>query len=96
MSGVVGNVLGGAIFGFAVKQGWVDKLPAIPVIGRTGAAALALDYYSRHGGGEWARRTAMAAGVISGYQLGVEGHIHGDASPDSYNGDEYYEAEDAG
>lgn len=81
MNGVVGNALGGMIFGYAVKQGYVDKLPAIPVLGRTGTAALILDYYGKHGGGEWARRAAMAAAVLAGYQLGSEGSIHG-ASPD--------------
>lgn len=95
MNGLLGNVLGGAVFGFAVKQGWVDKLPEIPVIGRTGAAAIALDYFSKHGGGVIAGRAAMAAGCIAGYQLGSEGHIHGfstagDATPEyDYSEEDY-------
>jgi len=85
--GLVGNVLGGAIVGFATKQGYVDKLPEIPVIGRMGAMAIGLHYFARHGGGTIARQASMAAGCIAGYQLGSEGHIHGyDASPDGYEG----------
>lgn len=96
MNGLLGNVLGGAVFGFAVKQGWVDKLPEIPVIGRTGAAAIALDYFSKHGGGQIAARAAMAAGCIAGYQLGSEGHIHGFDVMGNASPDEYAEIEDYG
>src|SRR5438128_1815914 len=32
--------IGGAIYGFAVKSGIVAKLPAIPIVGRTGTAAI--------------------------------------------------------
>lgn len=96
--GVVGSlvpkVIGGAAYGFVVKQGWVDKLPSIPIVGRTGAAAIALQYFSRHGGGQLAANAASAAAYIAGYQLGTEGAIHGDASPDSY-GDETYAEDDA-
>src|SRR5262245_31442535 len=62
--------LGGALYGFAVKQGIVAKLPAIPVLGRTGTAAILLDYWARHGGGTLAHRAARAAAAIAGYQLG--------------------------
>lgn len=70
--------IGGALYGFAVKQGLVDKLPAIPVLGRTGTAAILLDYWARHGGGQLAHRAARAAAAIAGYQLGHEGKISGD------------------
>jgi hypothetical protein len=69
--------VGGALYGFAVKQGIVDKLPAIPVLGRTGTAAILLDYWARHGGGQLAHRAARAAAAIAGYQLGHEGKISG-------------------
>lgn len=82
--------LAGAAVGFAVKEGWIDKLPAIPVVGRIGAAAIALDYFSRHGGGPFARRGALACAVLAGYQLGNEGTIHGDdAGPDAPAEDGY-------
>jgi hypothetical protein len=70
--------VGGALYGFAVKQGIIDKLPAIPILGRTGTAAILLDYWSRHGGGQLAHRAARAAAAIAGYQLGHEGKISGD------------------
>ena len=87
--------MGGAVVGFAVKSGLIDKLPAIPVIGRIGAAALLTDYYAKHGGGAMARTAANGLAFLAGYQLGTEGTIHGDdeASPDSY---ETYEASDEG
>lgn len=80
--------IGGAMYGFAVKSGIVAKLPEIPLLGRTGTAALILDYWSRHGGGRFARSAAHAAAAIAGYQLGAEGKISGDAAtPGSLAGD---------
>lgn len=86
--------IGGALYGFAVKSGVVAKLPAIPVLGRTGTAAILLDYWSRHGGGPMAGRAARAAAAIAGYQLGAEGAIQGDfamgydaTTPGAVNGD---------
>lgn len=76
--------VGGALYGFAVKQGLVDKLPAIPVLGRTGTAAILLDYWSRHGGGQLAHRAARAAAAIAGYQLGHDGKISGDEASGSF------------
>lgn len=78
VGGLVGHAMGGALFGFAVKSGYVAKLPAIPVIGRTGTAAILLHYFSKHGGGQLASKAAMAAAVLAGYQLGHEGAVTGD------------------
>lgn len=78
MQSGISDAIGGAIFGFAVKQGWVAKLPAIPVIGRTGTAAIVLHYLAKRGGGEYVKRAAVAAAVIAGYQLGSTGSILGD------------------
>lgn len=83
VGGLVSNeaiqmAIGGALYGYAVKSGLVAKLPAIPVLGRTGTAAILLDYWSRHGGGNIAHRAARAAAAIAGYQLGAEGKISGD------------------
>lgn len=101
MGGIVSNeavqmAVGGAIYGFAVKSGLVAKLPEIPLLGRTGTAAILLDYFSRHGGGHLASRAARAAAAIAGYQLGAEGKITGDvvlgdaSTPGSLAGDEDY------
>jgi hypothetical protein len=89
--------IGGALYGFAVKSGMVAKLPAIPVLGRTGTAAILLDYWGRHGGGPMAARAARAAAAIAGYQLGSEGAIQGEdfvttgdaTTPGSLTGDSY-------
>lgn len=83
VGGIISNesiqmAIGGALYGYAVKSGLVAKLPAIPVLGRTGTAAILLDYWSRHGGGQIAHRAARAAAAIAGYQLGHEGQISGD------------------
>lgn len=82
--------VGGALYGFAVKSGIIAKLPEIPVVGRTGTAAIILDYWARHGGGRIVHNAARAAAVLAGYQLGTEGKIQGtDAStPGSLAGDE--------
>lgn len=105
LGGIVSNetvqmAIGGALYGYAVKSGIVAKLPAIPVLGRTGTAAILLDYFSRHGGGQLAGRAARAAAAIAGYQLGSNGKIEGDlnttgdfamgdaSTPDSLAGDD--------
>lgn len=96
--GIVSNetvqmAIGGALYGFAVKSGLVAKLPEIPLLGRTGTAAILLDYWSRHGGGQMAHRAARAAAAIAGYQLGADGKIQGDfamgdaTTPGSVNAD---------
>jgi hypothetical protein len=72
--------IGGMLYGYAVKAGIVAKLPALPLLGRTGTAALLLDYFGRHGGGQLCTKAAHAAASIAGYQLGSEGTITGDAN----------------
>jgi hypothetical protein len=92
VGGLVSNesiqmAIGGALYGFAVKSGLIAKLPAIPVLGRTGTAAILLDYFGRHGGGHLALRASRAAAAIAGYQLGSEGAIQGDADNADVHGD---------
>lgn len=94
-SETVQMAVGGAVYGFLVKSGLVAKLPAIPIVGRTGAAAILLDYWSRNGGGQWPGKAARAAAAIAGYQLGHDGTIQGgdimlgDATtPGSLSGDD--------
>jgi len=74
-----GLALGGAIFGYLQKQDFYNKLPTLPVIGRTGTAAIGLVYLSKRAGSHsMIRDTAIAACVLSGYQLGHDGKISGD------------------
>ena len=87
--------IGGAMVGLAVKQGWIDKLPPIPLLGRIGTAAIVLDYYGKHGGGQMAQRAATACAALAGYQLMQQGHIDGDeTSPAAGPSDGYAEDED--
>lgn len=69
--------MGGAVYGFLVKQGFVAKLPEIPILGRTGTAAIVLDWAAKSTRNELLGRAATAAAVIAGYQLGSEGKITG-------------------
>lgn len=85
--GIVGHMVGGAAFGFAVKQGWVDRLPAVPVIGRTGLAAILLNEAAKRGMfSQVTRPASVAAACLAGYQLGSEGSIHGE-DPSMYGPD---------
>jgi hypothetical protein len=79
MSGVkslVNPALAGGGVGLLVKSGMIEKLPAIPVIGRIGAAAIALKYF----GGSSPMMNDMARGCafLAGYQLTSTGTIQGD------------------
>jgi hypothetical protein len=83
--GIISNesvqlAIGGALYGYAVKSGIIAKLPELPLLGRTGTAAIILDYFGRHGGGQLCTRAAHAAASIAGYTLGMEGKISGDAN----------------
>jgi len=74
-----GLALGGAIFGAIQKQDFYNKLPTLPLLGRTGTAAIALTYLSKRGGNHAILRdTAVAACVLAGFQLGHDGKISGD------------------
>lgn len=92
----ISDAIGGALFGFAVKQGWVAKLPPIPLVGRTGTAAIVLHFLAKRGGGEYVKRAAVAAAVIAGYQLGSTGSIlgDGDAGTPVDGEDSYADGED--
>lgn len=92
MQSGISDAIGGALFGFMVKQGWIAKLPAIPLVGRTGTAAIALHFLAKRGGGEYVKRAAVAAAVIAGYQLGSTGSILGEDA--SAEGDSYADGDD--
>lgn len=71
--------IGGAAFGFISKQ-FGDKLPTLPVIGRSGTIAI-LAYWFGKGKGGLMRDIAIASGVIAGYEIGTTGHISGMVEP---------------
>lgn len=67
-----------AAIGLAETSGLLAKLPAIPLIGRKGALAIAAYYYSKHGGGSLARDVCIAAAALAGNELGRTGAVSGD------------------
>lgn len=66
------------VIGLAENAGLMDKLPAVPFVGKKGLLAIAAYYYSKHGGGSLSRDVALAAAALSGYELGKSGTISGD------------------
>lgn len=69
-----------AVYGYVSKSGLFEKLPVIPVLGRTGSIALLAHFAARSGfGGPWMREAATIAATIAGYQLGSTGAVAGDA-----------------
>jgi len=80
--------LGGLVYGYAVKSQLVESLPALPLIGKTGTAAIVLDYVGRHGGGQLCIRASRAAAAIAGFMLGEKGVITGDANEFVMGGDD--------
>lgn len=72
----IDNFIGGAMAGYAIKQGWVGKLPSVPVIGRVGLAAILLTKFG--GSSPMVRKAAAGFATIAGYQLGHDGTIQGD------------------
>jgi len=88
----LGTTLGGAavaagMVGLAESTGLIDKLPAIPIVGRKGALAVLAYLWAKHGGGgQMARDVAIAAATLAAYQLGKDKKIDGDVDG---NGDGY-------
>lgn len=68
----------GLVLGLAEKSGIMANLPTVPLIGKKGLAALGLAFYSRHGGGKWAKGAAVLLAGISAYQYGSTGAISGE------------------
>lgn len=79
--------LGGAIYGFVESK--FPNLPTLPVIGRSGTIAIAAYMLGKHGtGGTIVKDVAVAASVITGYQLGKTGKVSGeDVVGDDLDGD---------
>ena len=74
---VMGAALTAGAIGLAEKSGLMDKLPAIPVIGRKGTLAVAAYFWARNGGGKIARDVAICAAVLSLYEYAKDGTISG-------------------
>lgn len=76
--GILGMGLTAAVIGMAEKAGLLANLPTVPIVGRKGALAIGMWYWSKHGGGSLARDAAIAAAVLAGHELGTTGSISGE------------------
>jgi hypothetical protein len=66
----------GLVVGLVEKQGILDKLPTLPLLGKKGTAAVALHYFAKGKGG-MIRDAKIALAVLAGYDLGKTGAIVG-------------------
>lgn len=72
--------IAGLVVGLVEKQGLLDKLPSLPLLGKKGTAAVALHYFAKGKGGMW-RDAKIALCVLAGYDLGKTGAILGGIAP---------------
>lgn len=75
---LIGTVVAAGLVGMLKKSGVLDKIPALPVVGRIGALAIGAHFWAKNGGGPLARDISLAAGAIAAYQMGSNGSIDGD------------------
>ena len=68
--------IAGLVVGLVEKQGVLNNLPALPMLGKKGTAAVALHYFAKGKGGIW-RDAKIAFAVLAGYDLGKTGAILG-------------------
>lgn len=71
---MIGLAAGGAVLGFVEKH-FGTSIPALPLIGRKGAIALAV--YLLKPKNSWLQDAGKAAAAISGYELGSTGKVTG-------------------
>jgi hypothetical protein len=79
-----------AVYGWIVRSGVLDRLPTIPVLGRTGSIAVLAYLAARQGiAPQYTRQIAGIAATIAGYQLGSTGAVSGDDTADTAEGTGY-------
>lgn len=72
---LMGTAMGGFAYGFIEKQ-WGNQIPSLPVIGKSGAIALACYFFApRH---PIIKDVGIAAAAIAGYSFGKTGTISGE------------------
>lgn len=70
----MGSAIGGFVYGFVEKQ-WGAQIPSLPVVGKSGAIALACHFLApRH---PIVRDVGIAAAAIAGYSFGKTGVVSG-------------------
>ena len=89
--------MGGAAYGYIVKEGWLENVPFIKDQSgakKTAFAALALHYAAKQMKSKEVDHVATAAAAIAGYQFGEAGFkMSGDGEWDSIDGGEIGEDE---
>lgn len=78
MEVLTGPAVAGGLLGVLKKTGMLDKVPAIPVVGRIGGTAILSYLWMRNGGGKLAKDLCLAATTIAAFQLGEKGEIDGE------------------
>lgn len=68
--------IAGLVVGLIEKQGLLNNLPSLPMLGKKGTAAVALHYFAKGKGG-MIRDAKIALSVLAGYDLGKTGAILG-------------------
>jgi hypothetical protein len=72
---MMGTALGGYLYGFIEKE-WGEKIPRLPLVGRSGAIAVACYFLApKHA---IVRDVGIAAAAIAGYTFGKTGTVSGD------------------
>lgn len=70
----MGTAAGGFIYGY-VEKTWGDQIPSLPVVGKSGAIALACYFLApRH---PIIKDVGIAAAAIAGYSFGKTGVVSG-------------------
>lgn len=75
---LIGTIVAAGLVGMLKKSGVLDKIPALPVVGRIGALAIGAHFWAKNGGGSLARDISLAAGSVAAYQMGSNGSIDGE------------------
>ncbi len=75
--------------GFAIgaleKLAFVQSLPSLPLLGKTGTLAVASYFVSDEGRNEFADDVCTAALTVAGYMLGSTGSIVGDSDDNGFD-----------
>ncbi len=72
----IGKVVGALAVGFLEKQGLMQQLPALPLIGRKGTIALAAHFFG--GGSKLANDICDAALILAAHEFGSTGTVSGE------------------
>ena len=75
---MMAGMVGAAVLGFVEKSSFSSSLPTVPLLGRKGTIALIGYFWRKNGGPKVAEDVAIAAGILSAYELSKDGKISGE------------------